>query len=217
MLRRTSLALFAAVVAAALALPASALALRAHVRVEGARATIFGAAQPLLSPFTGTWTAGDVTVALSQPTALGALEAASRQGEFFYGLVASSFGPYVGQVGRNAGSGASGWVFKVNGVSPPVGADAYVLEEGDEVLWYWATFGPAGGPPTLDLVRSGGRCFRAYEVDDAGTRVQARDIVFRLDSRRVSASEGRICPAGHWHRLRATKAGAVRSQTVAPR
>ena len=92
-----------------------------------------------------------------------------------------------------------------------------MLEDGDVVLWYYATFGPAGGPPTLDLVRLGGGCFRAYALDDAGMRTPARGVVFRLDNRRVSSAGGRICPAGHWHRLRATKAGAVRSQVLGRR
>ena len=47
------------------------------------------------------------------------------------------------------GRGQHGWVFKVNGVSPPVGADQVALKDGDTVLWYWAEFGSTGGPPTL--------------------------------------------------------------------
>lgn len=216
MLRRLFATALAAAFLAGLALPASALALGVHVRVEGAKRTIFGAEAPLVTPFAGTLSAGEgVTIALSQATALGALEAASRRGEFFFRLVDTSFGPYVAQIGRRAGGGASGWVFKVNGASPPVGADAYVLEEGDEVLWYYATFGPAGGPPTLDLVRSS-RCFRAFEVNDLGERSPARDVVFKLGSRSVRSAEGRICPGGHWNRLRATKPGTVRSQVLRP-
>ena len=215
MLRRISL--IALLLAVALALPASALALHVHVRVEGRTTTIFGSAQPVVRPFTGTLVAADVSIELSKPTALGALEAASVRGEFFYRLVATSFGPYVAQVGRNGGSDASGWVFKVNGVSPPVGADAFALKDGDVVLWYYATFGPSGGPATLDLVRLGGGCFRADSLDDTGVRTPARDVVFQLDGRRVGSATGRICPAGHWHRVRATKPGAVRSQVVGPR
>jgi hypothetical protein len=213
--QRPLIAALAALTAAAVALPATALGIRVHVRVEGAKATIFGTAQPLLEPFTGELVAEDGTpVALTQPTALGALEAASARREFFYRLVAASFGPYVSQIGRLAAEGASGWVYKVNGVSPPVGADAYVLEEGDEVLWYHATFGKAGGPKTLDLVVASRGCFRAYEVDDAGARTPARDVVFRLRGRSISDGDGLICPRGHWHRLKATKPGLVRSETV---
>jgi hypothetical protein len=192
--------------------------MRVHVRVEGATRTIFGGGSPLVTPFTGELVVDEtLTLALPRATALGALETASRRGEFFYRLTSTSFGPYVSQIGRRAGTGASGWVFKVNGVSPPVGADAYLLQPGDEVLWYYATFGPAGGPPTLDLVRLGDGCFRAFEVNDLGERRRARDVVFRLDGRGVESAGGRLCPRGHWHHLRATKDGAVRSPALRPR
>ena len=62
----------------------------------------------------------------------------------------------MSQIGRYPGAGSAGWVFKVNGASPPVGADQVVLKDGDEVLWYYATFGATGGPPTLSLKAGGG-------------------------------------------------------------
>lgn len=213
-MRRTALAALAVSLAATLAWPAAALGIRVHVRVEGARATLFGPAQPLVEPFTGQLELVGGTIELAEPTALGALEAASLLGEFYYRAELTGFGPYVSQIGRLGPSGSSGWVYKVDGVSPPVGADAYVLEPGDEVLWYYAAFGPQGGPRTLDLERAGRGCFQAYEVDDAGARSPARGVVFRLDGRRLRDGDGRFCPRGHWHRLKVTKAGAVRSQLV---
>lgn len=217
MLRRPRLLVLGVVaVLAALAVPAAALAFTVHVRVEGATTTIFGATEPRVTPYEGALPAGGGTVDLKEPTALGALETASLAGEFYYRLQAESFGPYVSQIGRRPGEGASGWVFKVNGVSPPVGADAYVVEAGDDVLWYYATFTDAGGPPTLDLVRAG-RCYRAVSVDDAGERTRATGVVFRLDARTVRSKRGRICPTGHWHRLRASKDGAIRSQVIVRR
>jgi hypothetical protein len=189
-------------------------AIRVHVRIEGAGSTLFGAEQPRVTPFLGTLTQGDVSLELSQPTALGALETASRRGEIFYQLVGTSFGPFVAQIGRLAGEGSSGWVYKVNGASPPVGADAHVLEEGDVVLWYYATFGETGGPQTLDLRRVGRGCFRAYAQDDAGIATPATDVVFRRDGRSIADEDGRLCPSGHWHRLSVTREGAVRSQVV---
>ena len=59
-------------------------------------------------------------------------------GEFYYRLTHSSFGDYVSQIGRYPAAGSAGWVFKVNGVSPPVGADQVALKDGDSVLWYCA-------------------------------------------------------------------------------
>jgi hypothetical protein len=212
--KHRSLAFLGAAVLA-LALAAPALAVRVHVRVEGATTTIFGAGEPLLTPVTGTFSppAGE-PVTVSAATPLGALERASRRGEFYYRLEAFSFGPYVAQVGRHAGSETTGWVYKVNGVSPPVGANAYELEEGDRVLWYFARFGPAGGPKTLDLRTSTRTCFRAVIVDDNGKTEAARDVVYHVDGRVRPSAGGSICPRGHWHSLRATKVGAVRSEVA---
>jgi hypothetical protein len=196
-------------------LAAPAFGVRVHVRVEGAQTTIFGATDPRLNVFTGTLPVQDGgELTLSQPTALGALESASIAGEFFYRLRQASFGPYVDQIGRRAAEGTSGWVFKVNGVVAPVGAADAVVREGDEVLWYWATFSEAGGPPTLDLERAGARCYRAFLVDDAGKRTRATSVVFEVDGAKRRSRSGRICPSGNWHELRATKPGAIRSQVI---
>ena len=54
----------------------------------------------------------------------------------------TSFGPYVDQVGLYGGDASSGWVFKVDDASPPVGADQVQLKDGDRVLWYYADVRP---------------------------------------------------------------------------
>lgn len=215
MRRRRLLLLVAAALLSAAVTVSAASAVSVRVRVEGARTTIFGATEPRLVPFAGSIpVVGGAEVELSQPTPLGALEAASRAGEFYYALVGTSLGPYVAQIGRIAGEGSNGWAYKVNGVSPPVGADSLVLEDGDSVLWYYAMFGETGGPPTLDLRREGRGCFRAYSVDDAGTAEQARRVTFRVDGRRVFSAGGKVCVSGRGHELRATRAGAIRSELV---
>ena len=196
MLRR-SLALVA-VLGLVFALAGAALAADVKVRVEGRTQTIFGSAQPLLQ-------AGN---------ALQALEAASVAGEFHYALTSSSFGDYVSQIGKYPGAGDAGWVFKVNGVSPPVGADQVTLKDGDVVLWYWATFGPAGGPPTLELDRLPGECYRVSAVDDKGLRTPAAGAVLHVDSRRVKTASGRGCVGRHQGVVRAFAPGAVRSNSM---
>ena len=100
------LVVFLVVLVAALLVVPAAFALRVHVRVEGKTQTIYGSAEPTLSV---------------KSNALDALESASAAGEFYYHVQVTSFGPYVDQLGRYLSGGSNGWVFKVNGVSPPVG------------------------------------------------------------------------------------------------
>ena len=191
--------LVAVVVAALLVVPA-AFALRVHVRVEGKTRTIYGSTDPSLS----------VGV-----NALDALESASAAGEFYYHVTATSFGPYVDQIGRYVAGSSTGWVFKVNGVSPPVGADAVALKPGDRVLWYWATFGPAGGPPTLAL-RTGAKrnCYRVVSQNDAGKTTAARGARLRVDGRSVLVRGGSACVGRHRGLVTATLKGAVRSNAL---
>jgi len=190
-----------AVLVAALVFVPSAAAARVHVRVEGMTRTIFGPTAP----------------SLDAANALTALDAASLAGEFYYHVQQTSFGPYVDQVGRYAALGQMGWVFKVNGKSPPVGADQVQLQEGDTVLWYWAQFGVAGGPKTLDLKKTKANCYAAFAQDDNGVETPAAGAVLHVGSKRVVATNaGAACVGPHKGLLvRATLEGAVRSNALA--
>jgi len=194
------LLVFLAVVVAALLVVPAAFALRVHVRVEGKTQTIYGSAEPTLSV---------------KSSALDALESASVAGEFYYHVQVASFGRYVDQIGRYLAGGSSGWVFKVNGVSPPVGADAVTLKDGDRVLWYWATFGPKGGPPTL-VLRPGSKrnCYRVLAQDDTGETTAARGARLHANGRSVLARTGSACLGAHRGLVTATLNGAVRSNAV---
>jgi hypothetical protein len=169
-----------------------------HVRVEGQSRTLFGAAEPRLET----------------TNALLALEVASARGEFYYHVTETSFGPYVDRIGRLFASGSSGWVFKVNGESPPVGADQVVLRDGDRVLWYWAEFGPTGGPPTLLLQRRPRGCYRVLAHDDQGRLTPAFGATLIIGARRVRTQSARACPGPHRALVRAVRAGSVRSNAV---
>ena len=183
-------------------LPASALAATVKVRVEGKTQTLFAP------------TEATVTAASAQD----ALEQASLAGEFYYHVTVTGFGPYVDQVGRYGGSASSGWVFKVNDVSPPVGADKVVLKDGDRVLWYYATFGPQGGPPTLSVKTSSKKgCYVAQAFDDNGKAATVTGLVFHIGSKRTIKGNPNVdvCPGPHPGVLvRATATGAVRSNAV---
>jgi len=184
-------------------LPATAYAATVKVRVEGKTKTLFGPTE--------------VTVTAS--TALDALEQASLLGELYYHVSTTSFGPYVDQVGRYGGSGSSGWVFKVDDASPPVGADQVQLKDGDRVLWYYADFGPTGGPPTLRVVAAPKKgCYSATAYDDSGKAASVTGLEWHVGSKRVVAGAAgtAFCPGKHAGLLvRATATNAVRSNAVA--
>ena len=199
------LALLVAALVAGLVVVPLAFAARVHIRVEGKTRTIFGATAPLVD-------ASNV---------LEALEGASLAGEFYYHVTPTSFGPYIDQIGRYAAAGQTGWVFKVNGVSPPVGADKVTLKDGDTVLWYWAQFGIVpGGPKTLVLSRSKSNCYRVQAQDDNGNLTAASGAVLHVGSKRTVRTQGATqsavaCVGPHRGLLvRATLPGTVRSNAL---
>ena len=194
MLRRLSIL---SVLLAVILTPA-ALAANVNIRVEGKTTTIFGAAQPLIAA----------------DNALQALDVASTAGEFYYGTTTAEFGTYVSQIGKYPAAGSAGWVFKVNGVSPPVGADKVTLKDGDVVLWYFATFGAAGGPPTLELQRLPANCYVVQSVNDAGKKARAATATLTADGKRFKTQAGRACIGKHVGLVRAVAPGAVRSNAV---
>jgi hypothetical protein len=182
-----------------LAFAAAALGATVTVRVEGKTRSIFGS----------------VPVKVDAPNALVALDVAGALGEFYVQVTQSSFGPYVTQIGRYPGAGSSGWVFKVNGVSPPVGADQVTLKDGDEVLWYYATFSAAGGQPTLSLKAATVNCYTVSSVDDTGKSAAAVGAQVHVDGRRYKVgANGRACVGKHVGAVRAFATGAVRSNAM---
>jgi hypothetical protein len=196
-LARTLALTVVAAVLVALA-PAMSLAARVTVRVEGRTQTIFAKAPR----------------AVEAETALGALHAAALAGEFHVQVTETSFGPFVSQIGRYPAAGQSGWVFKVNGASPPVGADQYRLRAGDSVLWYWADFDETtfAGPATLLLERFAPRCYAAFSQDDNGLRTAAAGVrVWVAGVPRATSASGRFCLRPASGLVHVTRAGAVRS------
>jgi hypothetical protein len=194
------LIILAVVAALFAALAEAALGVNVRVRVEGKTQTIYGAAEP--------------TIGTTGAFALDTLEAASSRGEFYYHVTQFSFGPFVDQIGRYKAEGSNGWTFKVNGVSPQVGADKVPVKDGDVVVWYWSTFGPTGGPPTLVLKRTKKNCYAVTAQDDTGRAQPAAGAVLLVDGKRRSTRAGRACIGRHVGLVRATRTGAVRSNAL---
>jgi hypothetical protein len=193
-------------------------AVSVSVRVEGKTQTIFGSSEPRLQV---------------SSTALDALTAAATSGEFYYHLTVSSLGPYVDQIGLYPATSTGGWMFKLNGAQPPVGASAVTLKSGDHVLWYWGGFDPLtyAGPKTLQLNTaklSGSQrarvkrthkrlyCYTVLAQDDKGVSTPALGAVIRAGSGKAAKTKnGRACLGAHRGSLvRATLSGDVRSNTL---
>ena len=75
-------------------------------------------------------------------------------------------------------------MFKVDDVSPPVGADQVQLKDGDRVLWYYATFGSTGGRQTLVLQEQSKEALLSRRSLPQTTRARPR-----------AAREGQSCHA----------------------
>lgn len=191
------------VVVLVFAVPAVACAATVKVRVEGKTKNLFAPQE----------------ITVSASNAMEALQQAAILGELYYHVATTSFGPYVDQVGLYGGTSDSGWAFKVNNTSPPVGADKVTLADNDEVLWYYAAFGPTGGPPTLAVkpaTKAG--CYSATAYDDNGKAATVSGLTWHVGSKKsvAGSTTTAFCPGKHTGLLiRATATGAVQSNAVA--
>ena len=167
----------------------TALAANVKIRVEGKTPTIFGSVARRVDA-----------------NALQALDAASAAGEFYYGTT-THVRHYVSQIGKYPAQSA-GWVFKVNGVSPPVGADKVTLKDGDVVLWYYATFCATGGPADARAAAAAGQLLRPVQSTTPARKRAQRAPRCTADGKRfkagrtaapasasTSGSSGRLRPA----------------------
>jgi hypothetical protein len=138
----------AACCALAAAGPAGATSIPVDLRVEGAAGRALTAAR-YFTDTTRIKTANQppncngsgATKRLAGSTALGTLVDGALVNRRLDPLLVSdefSFGLIVcGAGGDNAGGTSSFWLYKVNHVSPEIGGDAFKVDSGDEVLWYF--------------------------------------------------------------------------------
>jgi hypothetical protein len=94
----------------------------------------------------GTVTVNDSTITddednehyLGQPTALGALDEASQEGEFPYAVQDTAYGLYLYSIDGEEAEGMSGWMYRVDYISPMDSVDQFILNEThQEVLFYY--------------------------------------------------------------------------------
>ena len=108
----------------------------------------------------------------------------------------TSFGPYVDQIGRYVAGGSTGWVFKVNGVSPPVGRRRRRAEGRRPRALVLGHVRPDRRPDDA-LLRAGTQkrnCYRVLAQDDTGkTQAGARGDAARRRAAASSPAPARRC------------------------
>ena len=125
------------------------LTVTANIRIEGKDETVW-TGDVTFSNSTVTTTDG-TTHYLNEPTALGALDKADKLGEFGYVLTDYGWGLYVEEIAGEPPIGWDGWVYRVNYISPMVGAPDYTLADNDEVLWYFGKMWPLVPPLKIEF------------------------------------------------------------------
>lgn len=110
------------------------------VRVEGKNSTIWSGQVT----FQGSnITHVQETQTIDHPTAMGALDEASKTAGTFNYTLSSDYWPtifVVAVAGELPQGWEYGWMYRVNWVSPDVGAADYSVKNGDEVLWCYGTW-----------------------------------------------------------------------------
>ena len=85
------------------------------------------------------------------------------------------------------------------------------------MLWYYADFGPTGGPPTLTVTAAAKGCYTAAAFDDNGKAATVSGLTWHVGSKKTApgTTGTAYCPGKHTGLLvRATATGAVRSNAV---
>ena len=135
------------------------------------------------------------------------------------------FGLLVCAIGDSVASDEAFWLYKVNHVSPEVGADQLKIKAGDEVLWYFsntATGRNTGDELVLDApMRTKPSTtveVRVSAYDFAGKRTPAAGAQVVYGRQRVTADANgvaRVTSGSDTLRLRAVRGKDVASETAA--
>ncbi len=112
----------------------------ANVRIQGSTNEVFSGSLIVDDHLTVVDEGGNPHDLLI-PSALSALDKASKISSFSYNIVNGGFGLYVDSINGEVATGLDGWMYFVNHESPPVGMADYVVLEGDDILFYYGAWG----------------------------------------------------------------------------
>ena len=75
--------------------------------------------------------------AIEAETALDVVIKAADDCGYTYKIQDTSFGPYLIRIANDKAEGLKGWLYRVDGVLPSIGAADFALWGGEGVLWYF--------------------------------------------------------------------------------
>jgi len=196
------------------------------VRIEGQSATVWS----------GTVTVTESTITddegnqhhLDQPTALGALDEASKAGGFPYVVKNTAYGLYVYSINGENPVGMAGWTYRVDYYSPMVGAADFILGQTtppspphQEILFAYAQWGQAPLKVEVSDTNPGvGEAFTVTvtEYDDAtGTWSPTADATVHADQDYNTGQDGTVTITINSNKtvaVYAEKTGYIRSNSV---
>jgi hypothetical protein len=187
-------ALWAAALGAGAAPAFAAAAPRVNVRIEGATRTVWTGAVTA-----GTYKMVDSTGDTHTLTrkALCTVEAAARVVGFSYVLKWFSAGGFIDAIGPDASDPDPpypGWMYRVSGVSPTVGADQFAIKNGDSVLWYYGTWDASPTVAVAPATAAVGTTLtvRARQLDPTGVASPLPGATVHVGSRVGTSDEAGI-------------------------
>jgi len=111
-----------------------------NVRIEGENANIWNDSVTVDE----SWITADnsgIEYHLEDPTAIGALDEAAEEGEFTYETTDEWGSLFITSIDGEEEKGTSCWMYRVDYISPSVGADQFILDDShQEVLFYYGEY-----------------------------------------------------------------------------
>jgi len=162
------------------------------------------------------------TVCEGQVQAINALEIvknASEQCGYAYTIQDTQYGPYLSQIGSDAGESLSGWQYAVNLTLPSIGAADYMLKTNDQVLWYYGSWDDKLTRLALDQtsITSGQSVVATLEYQNSGVWQPLEGASVSVGSTNISTNgngQATLNGSDGYYRVVAKKPGYVRSNSI---
>ena len=211
--------------------PTAVLSLEAeeevYVRIEGESDTIWSGTVTVCESSIKATDSGDIHH-LDNPTALGALDEASKAEGFPYETSDAWGTPYVTSINGEVAAGLSGWLYRVDYYSPLVGAGDFILDETtppdpshQEVLWYYGEWGEPPlkitGDRTKVYVGEGFIATVTQYSDDTNTWSPCQGATIHADEDYITSADGTIgisIGSTGTFNIYAEKEGSTRSDVI---